>query len=71
MPFISKAAPPSAECGEAGSAQAGVIPVNFASLMSHSVWTLSVEMHLHPWNCIKAQRKQLSWEEPGDMEPAT
>lgn len=37
MPFISKAAPPSAECGEADSAQAGVIPVSFGSLMSHSV----------------------------------
>lgn len=34
MPFISKAAPPSAECGEADSAQAGVIPVIWVSDVS-------------------------------------
>lgn len=41
-----------------------------ASDVSQCLSTL-MKLHLHPWNCIKAQRKQLRWEEPGDMEPAT
>lgn len=33
LPFISQAAPPSAECGEADSAQAGAFPVSFGAPM--------------------------------------
>lgn len=46
-------------------------PFSFGSLMSPSVWALGVETHFHLWDCIRAQRRQLRWEEPQDMEPAT
>lgn len=47
MPFISEAAPPSAECGEADSAQAGVFPVCFGALMPQTGRAQGAEMHLH------------------------
>lgn len=37
LPFISEAAPPSAEYGEVDGAQAGVFPVSFGALMPQTV----------------------------------
>lgn len=69
LPFLSEAAPPSAERGEADSAQAGVFPA--LGLRYLTLSELRVQNAPPLLERRQSPGKQLRREEPGDPEPAT